>query len=62
MVVDGMVPKRSGICLPAVSKNDQSLAALAIFAVLGASVIALKASEAVARWQRQIGLQSDPVP
>jgi len=35
---------------------------LAIFAVLGGLGVALKASEAVARWQRQIGFQSDPVP
>jgi hypothetical protein len=56
MVVDVMIPERSGIALPTVSSLMlKSLAALAIFAVLGASVIALpsfapkaEASEAAA--------------
>jgi hypothetical protein len=56
MVVDLMIPKRGGIALPTVSSPMvKSLAAFAIFAVLGASVIALpgfaptvEAGEAVA--------------
>jgi hypothetical protein len=55
MVVGGMIPKRSGIGHSRQHKMIKSVAALAIFAVLGASVIALpgfppkvEASEAVA--------------